>query len=109
MIDLWHKFKLDELTKIIRQRGDTMFIELLDKKRVGAVDVSVDDNLKLQFVQQSEGQYAYHVLHIFTENDPANRYNECMLSALSDLLISIAAKDHITKICSISDVLQAQN
>ena len=66
------------------QKGDTMFIELLDKKRVGSVDVSIDDNLKSQFVQQFEGQYPCHPLHTFTENDPGNRYNECMLSALSD-------------------------
>ena len=108
MLDLWHKFKLAELTEIMCQKGDTMFIELLDKITVGAVDVSVDYNLKSQFVQQSERQYPYHALHIFAENDPANRYNKFMLSALPDRLISIPAKDEIPKNCNVSDVLKAQ-
>ena len=41
MLDLWHKFKLAELTEITRQKGDTMFIELLNKIRVCAVDVQL--------------------------------------------------------------------
>ena len=42
MLDLWHKFKLAELTETMHQKGDTMFTELLNKIRVGVVDVSVD-------------------------------------------------------------------
>ena len=51
MLDLRHKFKLAELTEIMRQKDHTMFIELLNKIRVGAVDVSVDYILKSRFVQ----------------------------------------------------------
>ena len=65
-----------------------MFIELLNKIRVGAVDVSVDDILKLQFVQQSEWQPPYYALHIVAENDPTNRCDECMLSVLPDICSS---------------------
>ena len=50
MLDLWHKFKLAELTEIMRQKGYTMFIESLNKIRVGAVDVSVDYIVKSRFV-----------------------------------------------------------
>ena len=46
MLDLWHKFKLTELTEIMRQKGNTMSIELLNKIRVGAANVSVDYILK---------------------------------------------------------------
>ena len=84
MLDLRHKFKLAKLTEIMHQKCNTMSIELLNKIRVCAVDVSVDDTLKSQFVQQSEGQYPYHALNIFAENDPANRHIECMPSALPD-------------------------
>ena len=84
MLDLRHKFKLAKLTEIMHQKGNTMFIELLNKIRVCVVDVSVDNTLKSQFVQQSEGQYPCYALHIFAENDPVNRYNECMPSALPD-------------------------
>ena len=41
MLDLWHKFKMAELTEITRQKGGTMFIELLNKIRVGAADVQL--------------------------------------------------------------------
>ena len=71
------------------QKGNTVFIELLNKIRVNAVDVSVDYILKSRFAQQSEGHYSCNTLHIFAENDLANRYNECMLSALPDRLKSV--------------------
>ena len=51
MLDLRHKFKLAELTEIMRQKDHIMFIESLNKIRVGAVDVSVDYILKSRFVQ----------------------------------------------------------
>ena len=51
MLDLRHKFKLAELTEIMLQKDHTMFIELLNKIQVGAVDVSVDYILKSRFVQ----------------------------------------------------------
>ena len=47
-------------------------------------------------------------MHIFAGNDPANRYNESMLSALPDRLISIQAKDQIPKNCNVSDVLKVK-
>lgn len=76
-----------------------MFIKLLNKIRVDAVDVSTDDSLKSKLVQQSEEQYRYHAF---------DYYNECMFSDHSLRLISLPAKDHIRKNCNTSDVLQAQ-
>ena len=87
MQDLWHKFKLAEWTEIMHQKGNTIFIELLNKIRVGTVDVSFDYILKSRFIQQSEGQYPYHALHIFAEKEPASRYNKCVLSALKQINI----------------------
>ena len=46
MQDLWHKFELAEWTEIMHQKGNTIFIELLNKIRVGTVDVSFDYILK---------------------------------------------------------------
>ena len=106
MQDLWHKFKLAEWTEIMHQKGNTIFIELLNKIRVGTVDVSFDYILKSQFIQQSEGQYPYHALRNFAEKEPASRYNKCMLIALNDRLISIPSKDHIPKNWNVSDVSQ---
>ena len=55
--------------------------------RAGAVDESVDYILKSRFVQQSERQYPYNALHIFAENDPANRCNESMLRSKANSLL----------------------
>ena len=63
MLGLWHKFKLAELTEIMRQKGDTVFMELFNNIRVG-VNVSIDYILKSRFVQKSERQYPYCALHM---------------------------------------------
>ena len=109
MLYFWHKFKLAELTEIMHQKSDIMFIELPNKIRVGAVDLSIGYILKSRFVQHSEREYPYHALHTFAENDPVNSCNESMLTALPDRLMSILAKDHIPKNCNVANVLQAQN
>ena len=88
----------------MRQKGDTMFRELLNKITVGAVDVSVDYILNHDLYNNLKGS-----IHIFAESDPANRDNECMLTTLTGRLIYIPAEDHIPKNCNFSDVLQAQN
>ena len=43
---LWHKFKFAELTEVMRQRGDTTFINMLNRIRVG--DISNDDEVLLK-------------------------------------------------------------
>ena len=64
MLGLWHKFKLAELTEIMRQKGDAVFMEIFNDIRVG-VNVSIDFILKSRFVQKSERQYPYFALHMF--------------------------------------------
>ena len=88
----------------MREKGDTMFRELLNKITIGAVDVSVDYILNHDLYNKLKGS-----IHIFAKSDPANRDNECMLTTLTDRLIYIPAKDHIPKNCNFSDVLQAHN
>ena len=50
MLYLWHKFKLAEITQIVRQKDDTVFIELLNKITVRAADIPVDYILKSRIV-----------------------------------------------------------
>lgn len=54
MLDMWRKFKLAELTEIMHQKDDAKFIKLLNKKRIGSFNDSIDNNLKPQFTQQSD-------------------------------------------------------
>ena len=50
MLDLWRKFKLVELTEIMCQKGDELFIELLKNITAGIVDSHADDILKTLFI-----------------------------------------------------------
>ena len=59
MLDLWHKFKMIELTEIMRQKGDIDFIKLLNKIRIGTVDDKVDNMLRPCFLQQADKCYPY--------------------------------------------------
>ena len=45
-LELWYLFKMAELTEVLRQRGDTRLIEMLNKIRVGDVDDAVESLLK---------------------------------------------------------------
>ena len=41
-LELWHIFKMAELTEVMRQRGDTRLIEILSKIRVGDVNDALE-------------------------------------------------------------------
>ena len=41
-LDLWHKFKMAELTEVMRQREDYQFINILNKIREGQIDEDVE-------------------------------------------------------------------
>ena len=45
-LDLWRKFQMVELNKIILQRGDFKFISLLNKIREGEIDGHAENTLK---------------------------------------------------------------
>ena len=63
--DVWYQFKLVELTEIMRQKGDTKFIELLNNIWVGNVGSYADDILKTRSLQQPEKLYHFDALHIY--------------------------------------------
>ena len=56
MPDLWRKFKLAKLSQIMRQKNDTMFMELLNDIRAALFDDTIDYTLKSRIKQQSDGQ-----------------------------------------------------
>ena len=47
-------FQFAELTEVIRQRGDTKFIDLLNKTRVGNVDEDVRKQIRERFIEESD-------------------------------------------------------
>ena len=104
-------FKIVELTEIMRQQGHNEMIDMLNKIRVGTIDISVDNLLQSRFVDVNNPAYPVNATHIFAENAPANDHNENMLNRLNSPLIIIHAIDELPSNCNISetDILSARN
>lgn len=80
---LWHLFKLAELTESMRQRGDTIFIDLLNNIRECEIEPEDEELLKSRFVSVNDLNYPWHALHLFAENSAVNKHNIQMLSSLA--------------------------
>ena len=100
--DLWRKFRLAELDQVMCH-DDEMFINLLNKIRVGQIDQNIEHVIKLRFIDKVDTSYPGNVLHIFAENVPVKRHDDKRLKYIPGKLITIPAKDEV------SDVREAQN
>ena len=109
--ELWDKFCIAELTEVMRQRGDDIFIDLLNKVRIGDIDESVESLLRQRFIEPGSVDYSHDALHIFGENEPANKHNEEMLNRISGPSIQVAAIDEFPQEYNIptSDLRNLQN
>ena len=56
-LHLWRMFQFAELTEVMRQRGDTKFIDLLNKMRLGNVDEDVRKQIRERFLKESDINY----------------------------------------------------
>ena len=82
-LELWYLFKMAELTEVMRQRGDTRLIEMLNKIRVRDVDDAVESLLKSRLAVQKEVSYPINTLHLFAENTPPDAQNKFMINQLN--------------------------
>ena len=102
-LELWRGFKIAELTEVRRQQGDSDFISLLNKIRVGAVVNEVEKLLKSRFVAKNDLFCPKHAVHMFAENCPVIDYNELMLNEIDGQTISLSAIDDIPHEVQLSD------
>ena len=63
--ELWKMFRLVELTEVMRQKGDTSFIDLLNQIRVGHIDENSEMIIQPRFIHSENSNYPKHALHIF--------------------------------------------
>ena len=105
-MDLWRKFRLAELDQVMHH-DDEMFVKMLKKIRVVEICQSVEDVIKLLFIDKNDPCYPGNILHIFAENAPFKRHNDNQLKHIPGQLIKIPAKDEGPKNSKISDIRKA--
>ena len=97
-LQLWYLFKYAELTEIVRQ-NDKIFIDFLNKVRVGNIDDDVENLFMARFIREYDGSYPKKSLHIYAESEPAMKRNEAVLNELPGELYIIEANDKISDNC----------
>ena len=102
-LELWCNFKIAELTEVMRQRGDTTLIDLLNKLRIGYIDDSVESVLKGKFIDQNDSNYHVDVLYIFAENVLVRNHNDATMQKLDLPMVSIDAIDQLPKGVALSE------
>ena len=89
----WRLFKMIELTKIMRQKDDHMFIATLNRIRTA---LQTDDDIELmqsRSITPADPNYPRDALHIWAENAPVDEHNRKKLEELSAHLFVVKAND----------------
>ena len=92
---LWKIFKIFELTKVMRQCGDSQLIYLSNNVRAGEIQPDNINIPKSRVIQPGAEDYPQNALHIFAENAIANRHNDKMLNTNENNLFSEKAIDNL--------------
>ena len=105
----WDQFKMIELNQIMRQCGDQLFKEILN--RVRTADITDEDARVLSSREIKQGDVAYpkDALHIYAENIPGKQHNLEMLESLDNPLVILKAHDEYPQNISIPDLMQILN
>ena len=107
-MDLCLKIRLAELDQLMHQ-DDEVFVNMLNKIRVGEIDWNLEDVFKLHFIDKKDRCYPGNILHIFAENAQVKRHIDNQLRHIPGQLIIIPAKDEVPKNFKISDIREEQN
>ena len=86
---LWKLFNIFELTEVMRQRGNSQFIDFLNNVRIGDIKPCDMDILQSRITHE----YPHETLHSFAKNLNAKRHNQAMLQSISSISPIITAID----------------
>ena len=75
---LWKLFKMFELSEVMRQRGDSQLIDLLNNLRTANLNSHSINLIQIRIIQPEDTSCPKDVLHIYTENANASSNNQEM-------------------------------
>ena len=82
-----------KLDKIMRQQGDNVFTDILNRFPVGSLN---DEDIKIlsaRKVEKLDLNYPHNAMHIWAENAPVDDHNKQMLDLLNKPLVTLIADD----------------
>lgn len=95
ILHCWRYFKIAELTEVMRQRGDQIFIDLLNNIRIGVVTERDTKTLLSRFVKYTDPNYPAEAIHIWAENALVNEHNRRKLRELPGTEYELLAIDKL--------------
>ena len=97
-LQLWHLFKYAELTEDLRQ-NNKLFINVLNKVRVGNIDDDLENLLKARLKRESDKNCLEGALQVYAENKAAMERNKAVLNDFADQFYTIEAIEKISDNC----------
>ena len=91
----WRVFKMIELDKIMRQKNDQAFIELLNRVRTSTQTEDDINIIQSRSISPSDPNYPSDALHIWAENAPVDKHNKTKLENLSGPYLFLKLKTNI--------------
>ena len=89
----WKEFTMIELTEIMRQKDDRIFVELLNRIRIGQCSDEDVQLLQTHEISQDSADYPSDALHVWCENGPVDIHNAFKLTQLNTPEIVSVAQD----------------
>ena len=89
----WKRFKMIELTKIMRQKDELAFIAVLNRIRTSSQTEDDITLLQSRSITLSDPYYPSNALHIWAENAPVDEHNRKKIEELPGTLYIIKAND----------------
>ena len=83
-----------KLDKIMRQQGDDVFTDILNRLRVGSLNGEDMKTLSARKVEKLDLNYPHNAMHIWAENAPVDDHNKQMIDLLSKPLVTLIADYH---------------